>query len=83
MTAFFAFCLWVLVATAIGFAPRRYHWRGAIVLLATAGPLLWALYVSYGALWMLVAALGMVSILRWPMLYVLRLLARGLGLRAE
>ena len=75
-----ALCIWVLVASVIGFAPRRFHWRGAIGLMVAAVPLLGAIYLELGALWTLGAFAAMASILRWPGVFLLRKIGRLVGL---
>lgn len=61
---------WVLLATAIGIAPRRYHFRGAMVLLPTAPVVIGLLWWQYGWVAALVAALGAASILRYPLMWL-------------
>jgi isoprenylcysteine carboxyl methyltransferase (ICMT) family protein YpbQ len=83
MAALVLLCVWVLVASVIGFAPRRFHWRGAIVLMLTAVPLLWWVYLELGPLWTLGAFAAMASILRWPGLFLIRKIGRLVGLGAQ
>lgn len=83
MTALVLLCIWVLVASVIGFAPRRFHWRGAILLMLTAVPLLVAVYFELGPLWTLGAFAAMASILRWPGLFLLRKIGRLVGIGAQ
>lgn len=75
----FAFGAWVLVGTVIGLAPRRFHWRGAIVLLVTSLPLLFWIGTSAGLGWALGALAGMASILRWPLVFLFNRLRRLVG----
>lgn len=75
MDAAVAFFVWVLVASAIGLAPQRYHWRGAIGLIGLGVPLLVWIALDYPWWAAVLAGLAMASILRWP----LRFLARRLG----
>ena len=79
MTPLVFFCIWVVVASAIGFGPRRFHWRGAIVLMISAVPLLASLYLEYGPWWTLLAFAAVMSILRWPALFLVRRLGRIIG----
>ncbi|MFT4620638.1 MAG: hypothetical protein ACI9KS_000105 [Sulfitobacter sp.] len=83
MAPLVSLCIWVLVASVIGFAPRRFHWRGAIVLMLTAVPLLWVVYFELGPLWALGGFAAMASILRWPGLFLIRKIGRFVGLGAQ
>ena len=80
LSPFFLFCIWVVVASVIAFGPRRFHWRGAIILMLSAVPLLVALYLNHGLLWTVAALAAMLSILRWPALFLLRKLGRVVGI---
>ncbi|KMW58053.1 UDP-N-acetylenolpyruvoylglucosamine reductase [Candidatus Rhodobacter oscarellae] len=66
-------CLWVLVASLAAMLPTRdRHWRLAYGLIAVGIPLLG--YVTYqNGPWvgLLCLAAG-VSVLRWPVIYLLR-----------
>lgn len=73
------FCLWVIVAAMIGFAPQRYHWRGAYVLLATGVPILVWIALTQPAWVTLLAVLAAASVLRWPLRYALRWMRAKLG----
>ena len=72
-------CLWAAPANLLGMLPSRdNHWRRAYGLIGVGIPLLG--YVTYEngpwvALLVLVAAMSM---LRWPVIYLMRWL-RGLG----
>ncbi len=72
-------CIWVVAATCIGMLPMRYHWRGAIGLMATGAPLLVWIFWTHGVWIGLACIVAMVSILRWPALFLIRRLGRLLG----
>ena len=61
---------WVVFATVIGILPRRFHFRGAMVLLPTAPVVIGLLWWQYGWVPALIALLGAVSILRYPLMWL-------------
>lgn len=73
-------CLWLVAANVLAMIPSRdHHWTRAYVLIALGVPLLvwltWAQGVWIGLLFL---AAGM-SVLRWPVIYLLRWARRRLG----
>lgn len=72
-----AACLWALIATLIGLAPGRFHWPGAIVLIATGGPLLLWVFVSDGPAVGVLLLAAQASVLRWPLRFLARRLIRA------
>ncbi|GHE02790.1 hypothetical protein U879_18085 [Defluviimonas sp. 20V17] len=62
--------IWVVVAACVAALPRRFHPWGAIPLLITALPLVVLIYRSSGVLFGLVAVAVLVSVLRYPLLYL-------------
>ena len=71
-------CLWALVATAVALGPRRFHWPAAWALIAAGAAFLgWVTYQNGPILGLLVLAGGL-SVLRWPLKYLLANL-RGEG----
>ena len=62
--------LWVVAAACIAALPRRVHRWGAIPLLITAVPLVVLIFRSSGALFGLVAVAVLISVLRYPLLYL-------------
>ena len=69
-------CLWVVVASMIAMLPRRFHWPGAAALIALGIPLLGWITWQNGALVGTIALVAGASILRWPVLYLFRWIAR-------
>ncbi|MES2843907.1 MAG: DUF2484 family protein [Pseudomonadota bacterium] len=69
-------CLWAVLATVAAMLPNRIHWPAAYVLIAVGIPLLgWVTYQNGPFIGMLVLAAG-VSVLRWPVLFLFRWIAR-------
>lgn len=70
--SFLAACLWALIATLIALGPRRFHWPAAWVLIASGVPIVgWVTYES-GAILGVLVLIGGMSVLRWPVIYLLR-----------
>jgi hypothetical protein len=61
-------CVWALVGCGIGALPSRFHWRGAVALIATGIPLLGWVTLQNGALVGLLMMVAGASLLRWPLL---------------
>ncbi|RMD89244.1 MAG: DUF2484 family protein [Alphaproteobacteria bacterium] len=75
-------CLWALAASVIALLPsRRKHWPQAWALIATGLPLLGFVLWQNGPLIALAVAAAGASVLRWPLFYGLKWLARRLGMR--
>ncbi|THH39056.1 DUF2484 family protein [Aliishimia ponticola] len=71
-------CLWAVVANVIAMFPSRdNHWRNAYILIAIGIPILVAIGYRHGVLLALLVMVAGMSILRWPMIYLMRWL-RGL-----
>lgn len=69
-------CVWVIIASSVAMTPRRFHWPAAVVLIVTGIPLLgWVTYQN-GPLWGMLALAGGASMLRWPIIHLLRRLRR-------
>ena len=66
-------CVWALAANLLAMLPSRdNHWRRAYVLIALGIPLLgWVTWENGPWVGMLVALAGM-SVLRWPLIYLMR-----------
>ncbi len=73
-----AACLWALGATLIAMGPTRWHWRAAWVLIGTGVPLLGWVTLQNGPWVGLLVLAGGMSVLRWPLIFLLRRL-RGQG----
>jgi hypothetical protein len=65
-------CLWAIVATGVALGPCRWHWPAAWALIVTGVPVLGWTTWHLGP-WVGLALLaGGVSVLRWPVIYLLR-----------
>ena len=73
-------CIWALTANVIAMLPSRdYHWRNAYMLIAAGIPILgFVTYQNGPWIGLLVLAAGM-SVLRWPVIYLVRWLRRTAG----
>ncbi|WP_371171023.1 DUF2484 family protein [Aliiroseovarius sp. 2305UL8-7] len=73
-------CFWAVIAQVIALFPSRdHHWRVAYCLIAIGIPLLGYVVLQNGPLiGMLVMFAGM-SILRWPVIYLVRWLNQARG----
>ena len=75
-------CLWLVGANVIGMLPSRdKHWTAAYVLIALGLPLLVYVYVQNGVWIALAVLVAAVSILRWPVIYLIRWCKRQLGVK--
>ncbi|NDV49650.1 MULTISPECIES: DUF2484 family protein [unclassified Salipiger] len=76
----FLACLWLVLANVLGMLPSRdNHWTRAYVLIALGVPLIgWVWWQSGPWVGMVVLLAGM-SVLRWPMLYLIRWVRARLG----
>ena len=78
-----AACVWALIATLIAVGPSRWHWPAAWVLIATGVPVLgWVTYEN-GPVWGILVLAGGLSVLRWPVKYLLRSLRSERGAHSE
>ena len=75
-----ALFVWLLAANVLAMIPSKdNHWRRAYFLLACAVPLLiWLFYENAWWVGVLAIAAGM-SVLRWPVIYLMRWARRTLG----
>lgn len=73
------FCLWIVTAAAIALLPGKYHWRGAYVLIAVVVPLIGYIWWELGVWYAVGATVAALSILRWPVRFVVRWLRKRLG----
>lgn len=65
--------VWLLAANVIAMLPSRdHHWTNAYVLIAVGIPLAgWVTFV-HGPFWGMAFVAGGASVLRWPVIYLLR-----------
>ncbi|NND21248.1 MAG: DUF2484 family protein [Silicimonas sp.] len=72
-------CLWLIAANVIGLIPsRKKHWPQAYVLIAVGLPVLGWVVWENGLGFGLVVLVAAASILRWPVVYLMRW-ARGIA----
>lgn len=76
-------CLWALVATGIAMTSARWHWPAAYVLIVVGIPLVGYVTLQNGPVVGLVVLAGGVSMLRWPVRFFGRWLARQVRGRAD
>ena len=69
--------LWLIVANVIAMLPSRdQHWRFAFGLIAVGIPILgWVTWMA-GPIWGMVMLAAGASVLRWPVIYLVRWLRR-------
>ncbi len=71
-----AACIWAVVASVAAMLPQRTHWPAAFLLIACGIPLIgWVTYQN-GPYWGMIVLAAGVSILRWPVIYLIRWLRR-------
>jgi hypothetical protein len=69
-------CVWAIVAGVVAMLPRRFHWPFAIALIGTGIPLLgWVTYQN-GPVWGIVVLAAGASVLRYPLIHLLRKIGR-------
>ncbi len=72
-------CLWFVTANVVAMLPSRdHHWTAAYVLTACGVPLLGWLTTEHGPVAGLVALAAGASVLRWPLIFLMRRL-RGMA----
>ena len=69
--------LWLIVANVIAMLPSRdQHWRFAFALIEVGIPILgWVTWMA-GPIWGMVMLAAGASVLRWPVIYLVRWLRR-------
>lgn len=66
-------CLWLIAANVIAMLPSRdHHWRAAYALIVVGIPLLGWVTWQAGPVWGLILLGAGASILRWPLVHLLR-----------
>jgi Protein of unknown function (DUF2484) len=69
--------IWALAANVLAMFPsRRHHWPAAYFLVATGVPLIVWVFSENNALICLLALAIWCSVLRWPLLFLLRWVRR-------
>ena len=82
--ALVALCLWVVVAWLLMVTlTAKQSWPAAYVLIAVGVPIVVWLGLAMGAALALLGVAVMMLVLRWPVRYGLRWIARKLGMRAD
>lgn len=68
---------WLIVANVIAMLPSKdHHWTSASILIAVGIPLLgWVTWAS-GPIWGMALLAAGASVLRWPVIYLVRWLRR-------
>ncbi|SEW19814.1 Protein of unknown function [Aliiroseovarius sediminilitoris] len=73
-------CFWAVLAQVIALFPSRdHHWRVAYVLIAMGIPLLGYVVYQNGPLVGGLVMIAAMSILRWPVIYLIRWLRKIRG----
>lgn len=73
-------CFWAVIAQVIALFPSRdHHWRAAYVLIAVGIPLLGYVVYQNGPLVGMLVMVAAMSILRWPVIYLIRWLRKIRG----
>lgn len=76
--AFVATCLWFVGANLAAMLPSRdRHWTAACLLIACGVPLLGWLTMAHGPVAGMLALGGGASVLRWPLVFLMRRLRGG------
>jgi hypothetical protein len=69
--------LWLIVANVAAMVPSRdHHWRRAFVLIIVGIPILGWVTWTEGPFWGMVMLAAGASVLRWPVIYLVRWLRR-------
>lgn len=73
-------CVWVVAAAVLSMLPsQRHHWPLAYVLIAVGLPLLAYVFYENGPVYGFGALLVGCLVLRWPVIYLGRWIARKFG----
>lgn len=73
-------CFWAVIAQVIALFPsRHHHWPAAYVLIAVGIPLLGYVVYQNGPLVAGLVLIAAMSILRWPVIYLVRWLRKTRG----
>lgn len=73
-------CVWIVLANVLAIVPSKdNHWRRAYVLIAMGVPILGWVIFDKGALIGLIVLVAGMSVLRWPVIYLMRWIRRQLA----
>ncbi|MGB7319176.1 MAG: DUF2484 family protein [Planktotalea sp.] len=65
--------VWLVIANVIAMFPSKdYHWRNAYVLIGLGIPLLGWVWAQNGFWIAFVILIAAMSVLRWPVIYLMR-----------
>ncbi len=65
--------IWLVAANISGMIPfKDNHWKAAYLLIALGIPVLIGVYLQNGWLTALIVLIAAASILRWPVIYLIR-----------
>jgi hypothetical protein len=71
--SFYAALAWLIVANVIGMFPSKHkHWPQAYALIAIGLPILVWVFFENGAVFGLAVLFAAMSVLRWPVRFLLR-----------
>jgi len=77
-------CFWAVIANVLAMTPSRdNHWRNAYTLVAIGIPLLGFVVFENGPWVGLVVLVAAMSVLRWPVIYLVRWLRQMAGHRTQ
>lgn len=69
--------LWLIVANVAAMLPSKdHHWRRAFALIVVGIPILGWVTWTAGPIWGMVVLAAGASVLRWPVIYLVRWLRR-------
>ena len=72
-------CCWAIIANVIAMTPSKdHHWRNAYILIAVGIPIVGYVTVQHGPWVGLLVLAGGCSVLRWPVIYLMSWLRRGM-----
>ena len=72
--------LWLVTANLIAMFPSKdHHWRNAYMLIAIGVPLLGWVWWQNGVLLALIVLVAAMSVLRWPVIYLVKWVNRLFG----
>ncbi len=73
-------CIWLVTANVLAMIPSKdNHWQRAYVLIAFGVPVFFWLWWSNGLLLAIIFLFAGMSVLRWPVIYLVRWIKRQFG----